>query len=75
MNEDAGAVVRDKEIHIGDDIVKELKKNDDMDWHFDNRKDAMDKVEYGDYFAVIVIPDNFSQKLGTVIEDQPEKAK
>lgn len=75
VNEDAGAVVRDKEIHIGDDIVKELKKNDDMDWHFDNRKDAMDKVEYGDYFAVIVIPDNFSQKLGTVIEDQPEKAK
>ncbi|MCS0825403.1 YhgE/Pip domain-containing protein [Cytobacillus firmus] len=75
VNEDAGAVVRDKEIHIGDDIVKELKKNDDMDWHFDDRKDAMDKVEYGDYFAVIVIPDNFSQKLGTVIEDQPEKAK
>ncbi|MDF2036884.1 YhgE/Pip domain-containing protein [Cytobacillus oceanisediminis] len=75
VNEDAGAVVRDKDIHIGDDIVKELKKNDDMDWHFDNRKDAMKKVEYGDYFAVIVIPENFSQKLGTVIEDQPEKAK
>ncbi|WP_282173441.1 YhgE/Pip domain-containing protein [Cytobacillus firmus] len=75
VNEDAGAVVRDKDIHIGDDIVKELKKNDDMDWHFDDRKDAMDKVEYGDYFAVIVIPENFSQKLGTVIEDQPEKAK
>ncbi|MCS0670223.1 YhgE/Pip domain-containing protein [Cytobacillus firmus] len=75
VNEDAGAVVRDKDIHIGDDIVHELKKNDDMDWHFDDRKDAMDKVEYGDYFAVIVIPENFSQKLGTVIEDQPEKAK
>lgn len=75
VNEDAGAVVRNKEIHIGDDIVNELKKNDDMDWHFDDRKDAMDKVEYGDYFAVIVIPENFSQKLGTVIEDQPEKAK
>ncbi|UOE56025.1 YhgE/Pip domain-containing protein [Cytobacillus oceanisediminis] len=75
VNEDAGAVVRDKDIHIGDDIVKELKKNDDMDWHFDNRKDAMKKVEYGDYFAVIVIPENFSHKLGTVIEDQPEKAK
>ncbi|MDM5227405.1 YhgE/Pip domain-containing protein [Cytobacillus sp. NJ13] len=75
VNEDAGAVVRDMDIHIGDDIVKELKKNNDMDWHFDDRKDAMDKVQYGDYFAVIVIPKNFSQKLGTVIEDQPEKAK
>lgn len=75
VNEDAGAVVRDKDIHIGNDIVKELKKNDDMDWHFGDRKDAMDKLEYGDYFAVIVIPENFSQKLGTVIEDQPEKAE
>ena len=75
VNEDAGAVVRDKDIHIGDDIVKELKKNNDMDWHFNNRKNAMDKVEYGDYFAVIVIPENFSQKLGTVIDNQPEKAK
>ncbi|MBG9586295.1 YhgE/Pip domain-containing protein [Cytobacillus firmus] len=75
VNEDAGAVVRDKDIHIGNDIVKELKKNDDMDWHFGDRGDAMDKLEYGDYFAVIVIPENFSQKLGSVIEDQPEKAK
>lgn len=75
VNEDAGAVVRDKDIHIGDDIVRELKNNDDMDWHFDDRKDAMEKVEHGDYFAVIVIPENFSQKLGTVIENKPEKAK
>ncbi|KML41855.1 YhgE/Pip domain-containing protein [Cytobacillus firmus] len=75
VNEDAVAVVRDKDIHIGNDIVKELKKNGDMNWHFGDRKDAMDKLEYGDYFAVIVIPENFSQKLGSVIEDQPEKAK
>lgn len=75
VNEDTGATVRDKEIHIGDEIVKELKKNDDMDWQFVDRKEAMDKVEYGDYFAVIVIPENFSKKLGTVMKDRPEKAK
>ncbi|HWO98729.1 MAG TPA: YhgE/Pip domain-containing protein [Bacillus sp. (in: firmicutes)] len=75
VNEDAGAMVRDKEIHIGDEIVKELKKNDDMDWQFVDRKEAMDKVEYGDYFAVIAIPENFSKKLGTVINDHPEKAQ
>ncbi|MCP3738094.1 YhgE/Pip family protein [Rossellomorea sp. BNER] len=75
VNEDAGATVRDKEIHIGDELVKELKKNDDMDWQFVDREEAMDKVEYGDYFAVIVIPENFSKKLGSVIKDHPEKAK
>lgn len=75
VNIDTGATVRDKEIHIGDELVKELKKNDDMDWQFVNRKEAMDKVEYGDYFAVIIIPEDFSKKLGTVINDHPEKAK
>ncbi|GGB55749.1 phage infection protein [Lentibacillus populi] len=75
VNEDAGAMVRDQEIHVGDDLVKTLKKNDDMDWQFVNRDKAMDKVKYGDYYAVIVIPKNFSEKLGTVISDNPEKAK
>ena len=75
VNEDTGATVRDQELHIGDEVVKELKDNNDMDWHFVDRKEAMDKVEYGDYFAAIIIPENFSQKLGTVIEDHPEKAK
>lgn len=75
VNEDTGATVRDIELNIGEEVVKELKDNKDMDWHFVNRKEAMDKVEYGDYFAVIVIPENFSKKLGTVIEDRPEKAK
>jgi putative membrane protein len=74
VNEDRGATVRDKEIHIGDELVKELKKNHKLDWQFVNREEAMDKVEYGDYFSVIIIPRNFSEKLGTVINDQPEKA-
>ena len=75
VNEDTGTNVLDKEIHIGDEIVKELKKNNDMDWQFVDRKEAMDKVAYGDYFAVIVIPDDFLKKLGTVINDHPKKAK
>ncbi|MDY0395904.1 hypothetical protein RWE15_17830 [Virgibacillus halophilus] len=37
-------------------------------------KKAMDKVEFGDYYAVIVIPKNFSDKLSTVINDKPQKA-
>lgn len=75
VNEDTGAMVRDQEIHVGDDLVKTLKKNNDMDWQFVDRDKAMDKVKYGDYYAVIVIPKNFSEKLGTVISDNPEKAK
>ncbi|MDX8343506.1 YhgE/Pip domain-containing protein [Rossellomorea sp. YZS02] len=74
VNEDNGAKIREQEINIGKDLVKELRKNDDMNWQFVDKKKAMDRVEYGDYFAVIIIPEDFSSKLATVIEDQPEKA-
>ncbi|WP_172840437.1 YhgE/Pip domain-containing protein [Virgibacillus phasianinus] len=74
VNEDAGAMVRDKKIDVGKELVETLKDNDDMDWRFVNRDKAMDKVEYGDYYAVIVIPENFSKKLATVISDNPKKA-
>ncbi|MFK3961370.1 YhgE/Pip family protein [Guptibacillus hwajinpoensis] len=75
VNEDKGATVRDKEIDAGGELTKELKDNDSLEWHFSNREAAMDKLEYGDYFAVIVIPEDFSEKLGTVINDEPEKAE
>lgn len=74
VNEDTGAMIRDQEIDVGNTLVKSLKNNDDMDWKFVDRDVAMDKVEYGDYFAIIVIPEDFSKKLATVISDNPEKA-
>lgn len=74
VNEDIGATVRGKDIDVGKELVEELEDNEDMDWKFVDREEAMDKVEYGDYYAAIVIPENFSEKLGTVIDDNPEKA-
>ncbi|WP_077297104.1 YhgE/Pip domain-containing protein [Virgibacillus pantothenticus] len=74
VNEDQGATVRGQDINVGKDLVKTLKENKKMDWRFTDRKTAMEEVEYGNYFAVIVIPKNFSKHLGTVIEDNPEKA-
>lgn len=75
VNEDAGAVIRDEKIEVGDQLVDTLRDNNDMEWHFTSRKEAMDGVEYGDYFAAIFIPEDFSEKLGTVISGKPQKAE
>ena len=75
VNEDAGASVRGEPIDIGEQLVETLKKNQDMGWNFTNREQAMEKVEYGDYFAVIIIPEDFSEKLASVITDIPQKAE
>ncbi len=75
VNEDKGAVVRDQSIHAGNDIVATLKENKSTDWHFVSRETAMNKLKYGDYYyAAIIVPSNFSKKLGSVISDNPEKA-
>ncbi|WP_339227446.1 YhgE/Pip domain-containing protein [Oceanobacillus sp. FSL K6-2867] len=74
VNEDSGATIRDEAIDVGDELIETLKEDDSMDWNFTDRQTAMDRVEYGDYFAVIIIPEDFSEKLATVISDEPQKA-
>lgn len=74
VNEDVGATIRGEEIDVGEELVDTLKDSDAMDWKFVDREKAMDNVEYGDYFAAIVIPEDFSKNLSTVIKDNPKKA-
>ncbi|GGJ88203.1 phage infection protein [Lentibacillus kapialis] len=74
VNEDTGAEIRDEKINVGNDLVETLKDNGSMEWHFTNHEKAMKKLKYGDYFAVIVIPDDFSANLSTVMTDNPTKS-
>ncbi|WP_373894247.1 YhgE/Pip family protein [Virgibacillus natechei] len=74
VDEDVGANVRGEDINVGDDLVDTLKDNKSMDWQFTDRETAMENIEYGDYFAVIIIPENFSENLATVASGNPEKA-
>src|SRR5690625_2446949 len=74
VNEDTGADVRDQSINVGDELIETLKANKSFNWHFVDHEEAMDKVNYGDYYAVIVIPSDFSNDLSTVIQSKPKKA-
>lgn len=72
-NEDEGAVIRDKEVHIGDEIVATLKANDKLGWTFVSKKEADEGVKKGTYYASLYIPEDFSEKIGTVLEDKQIK--
>ncbi|MCZ8532677.1 YhgE/Pip domain-containing protein [Psychrobacillus psychrodurans] len=74
VNEDTGVIVRGEQLNVGNQLVDTLKDNRDMNWSFTSRKSAMEQVEYGDFFAVIIIPNNFSEKLASVVSDNPQKA-
>src|SRR5690625_7488642 len=56
VNEDEGAVIRDQQVNVGEELVKALKENADFEWNFVDRQTAIDGVEYGNYYAVIVVP-------------------
>lgn len=75
VNEDTGASVQGHTFNAGNELVTELKNNHSMNWKFTNREKALNRLENGDYFSVIVIPQNFSEDLSTVVNDQPHKAQ
>ncbi|MDD1368004.1 YhgE/Pip family protein, partial [Bacillus sp. MHSD17] len=62
-----------KDINIGDEIVDSLKKNKNLGWKFVDEKQAIYGVERGDYYASITIPKDFSKKIATVLDENPQK--
>lgn len=73
VNLDEGARVEGEEINVGDEVITSLKENKKLGWQFVSDEEAQKGVENGDYYASIVIPKNFSEKLTSVLDDEPEK--
>ncbi|MFP7735427.1 YhgE/Pip family protein [Priestia aryabhattai] len=72
-SEDEGSTIRGQHVNVGKDIIATLKKNKTLGWTFVSKEKADHGVKHGDYYASIVIPKDFSQKLGTVLQDRVEK--
>ena len=54
-------------MHAGDEIITNLKENDQLGWTFVSEDEAVEGVRSGKYYAAIVIPDNFSESLLSVL--------
>lgn len=74
VNEDTGTTVRNEAINVGNEVIENLKTNESFTWELENEKQAMEQLKNGDYFAMIVIPNDFSQKLTSILTEQPTKA-
>lgn len=60
-------------IDAGDKIVSSIHENDRFDWVFVDEDQAIEGVESGEYYAAIVIPEDFSKRLMGVFSDDAEK--
>ncbi|GIP27039.1 phage infection protein [Paenibacillus sp. J23TS9] len=74
VNKDSGAEFKGKELHIGSDLVDELKKNKDFGWEFVSELDAEKGIKDNRYYMKITIPENFSSEATTLMDDQPHPA-
>lgn len=75
VNNDKGSVVLGEEINVGQEVVEELKQNNNIGWKFVNKENADAGVVDGTYFASIEIPESFSEDLVSITTDKANKAE
>lgn len=58
---DIGAI----DLNLGDEVLSKLSRNKEIAWTITDPEDALEGTKSGDYYAAIVLPENFSNQLMT----------
>ncbi|NIB77183.1 YhgE/Pip domain-containing protein [Streptococcus pseudopneumoniae] len=58
---------------IGKDIVSNLKENKTLDFHFVDEEEGKKGLENGDYYMVVTLPSDLSEKAASILTDHPEQ--
>ena len=56
-------------VNIGDTVISSLRENDQLNWTFTGKKEAVEGVRSGKYYAAIVIPEHFSQDMMSLFSE------
>lgn len=73
VNQDKPAKMADESLTIGDDMVDKMSKNKELDYHFVSSKSAQKGLKKGDYYMVITLPEDLSQRATTLLNPEPQK--
>ena len=73
VNKDQPVMYDGEEIAIGDELVKNLKEDESLDYAFVDEATAQAGLKSGEYYMVITIPEDFSYNATTVLDDNPSK--
>lgn len=71
VNLDEGARFEEMELTIGENLSKNLKDNPSFKWEFVNKDDAYQGLEDQKYYLVIEIPEDFSERATTLLDENP----
>ncbi|HHJ7438335.1 TPA: YhgE/Pip family protein [Streptococcus pyogenes] len=73
VNHDKPAKRADKSLTIGNDMVNKMSKSKDLEYHFVSAKQAQEGLKEGDYYMVITLPEDLSQRAATLLNPEPQK--
>ncbi len=73
VNKDTGAVSDGNPINVGNDLVETLKASNTLGWDFVSEEDAKAGLDSNKYYMVVEIPEDFSQKVTTVLTSNPQE--
>lgn len=74
VNQDTGAEFKNQNLKLGNKVVENLKENAALDWQFVSKQRAETGLKSGEYYAIILIPKNFSKDLISVTKENVTKA-
>jgi putative membrane protein len=75
VNLDKPASLSGKTIQAGADTVKQLRDDNQLEWHFVTAKQAAKGLKDNQYYTVVTIPSDFSQDAATVLDKHPKQMK
>ena len=73
VNNDKEASYNDNTMTIGKDMVSNLKENKTLDFHFVDEDEGKKGLEDGDYYMVVTLPSDLSEKAASILTDHPEQ--
>jgi putative membrane protein len=72
VNLDKGAVSGNEPINVGEDLVANMKESKSLGFQFVSKEKAKKGMENQDYYMMIEIPEDFSEKITTVLAEDPQ---
>ena len=75
VNNDAGTVYKEQDLNLGQELIEKLEDNDKMNWIFVSEDEAKDGLINEKYYASIVIPEDFSECVATLMDKEVVKPK
>lgn len=73
VNNDKEASYNGNTMALGKDMVSNLKENKTLDFHFVDEEEGKKGLENGDYYMVVTLPSDLSEKAASILTDHPEQ--